>query len=283
MRIPAQTPNEPTSLLRLPAPALRPFIQYVWVSAAPTKSDTARHLRERMLPSGGMNLVFRLSDHPIRMFSSLDDRVGDTHGFSVVGGMRTRYYIKDSSQPVRTVGAALQPGVSLALFGAHADELADRHTSLIDLWGNSATAMRERLLEQGQLASQLNLFEQMLMERLPRLSGLHPAIAHALQRFNVVDDIAGIVRETGYSHRHFIALFRRSVGVTPALYHRTQRFKQVMQIIAGSPGTSWAEVALQAGYADQPHFNREFREFAGIAPGAYNASGAQSTLHVPIP
>lgn len=278
-----ETKVTPTSLLRLPAPALRPFIQYLWASTTPVQPGASLPARERMLPSGGMNLVFRLSDHPVRVFSSLDDRDGERYGFAVVGGMRTRFYIKDSSQPVRTVGAALQPGWSIPLFDARADELVDRHTNVGDLWGNDEVAnMRERLLEAGSLDQQLLLFERLLMERLPRVSGLHPAIEHALRHFALAKDINTVVSETGYSHRHFIDLFRRNVGITPMLYCRTQRFKHVMQLVSKSPNVSWADIAFEAGYADQPHFNREFREFAGIAPGEYNASTARS-LHVPIP
>ena len=35
------------------------------------------------------------------------------------------------------------------------------------------------------------------------------------------------------------------------------------------PDTPWAELALEAGFSDQSHFNREFRTVAGITPRAY--------------
>ena len=42
------------------------------------------------------------------------------------------------------------------------------------------------------------------------------------------------------------------------------------------------EVALQAGYSDQPHFNREFKAFAGVSPGRYLRLEPVHPRHVPI-
>jgi AraC-like DNA-binding protein len=90
------------------------------------------------------------------------------------------------------------------------------------------------------------------------------------------------VKENGYSHRRFIELFRRAVGLTPKLYSRVSRFQAAIERIGADPAVSWIELALAAGYSDQAHFNREFREFAGITPGEYRSASPTHGLHVPI-
>ena len=51
---------------------------------------------------------------------------------------------------------------------------------------------------------------------------------------------------------------------------RLMRFQHVRRQIERDP-PRWAEIAFAAGYADQPHLNREFRELAGTTPSEFIA------------
>jgi len=238
--------------------------------------------RERVLPTGTMHLAIRLSNHPLSLFDDEHDRTKREIGYAIVGGARSTYYVRDISAPASSVGAQLLPGASELLFGVPADDLAGRHTPLEDLWDHSAVETRERLLEGGSLERRLDIFESILVARLPRVHGLHPAVAHALERFTSTADVREVVRQTGYSHRRFIALFSRAVGLTPKLYCRVLRFQRVVELTAAKQSASWVDVALAAGYSDQPHFNRQFREFAGVTPSEYDGPSPLSPNHVPI-
>ncbi len=80
--------------------------------------------------------------------------------------------------------------------------------------------------------------------------------------------------------RWFSQLFREQVGITPKLYCRLLRFRQVVrQITSGGP-VDWADVALAGGYCDQAHLAHEFRDFSGISPGSYLAAVRPFVNHV---
>jgi len=269
-------------LRRPPKPGLRPFVKTLWASDPTDSPRSGGAERERVLPTGEMHLVFRLSDQPLRVYDSAADPAGRTLGYAIVGGVRASFYVKDITQPVRSVGAQLHPGASALLFGAPAGELAGRHTPLGDLWGASATEARGRLVEAGDPARQIDLLESLLAARLPRVHALHPAVAHALERFATDARVGDVVREAGWSHRWFIALFRRAMGLSPKVYSRLLRFQGAVRRAASDQEASWADVALDAGYSDQPHFNREFREFAGVTPGEYRALSPWLSYHLPI-
>jgi AraC-like DNA-binding protein len=266
---------------RQPRPELRPFVKVIWATDPAGERPALPALRERVLPSGDMHIAFRL-DHPLRLFRHAEDVSGSTVGHAVIGGPCASFYVKDISLPARTVGAQLRTGASELMFGIPAEELAARHTLLSDIWGRSAALIRERLCEVRDVHRQLDILESILIARLPTLRRLHPAVAHALERFEIVANIREIVRETGYSHRRFIALFRKDVGLTPKVFCRVRRFQRALDRLRVGDHAGWVGLALDAGYSDQPHFTREFREFAGVTPEEYRRIWPASANHLPI-
>jgi AraC-like DNA-binding protein len=265
---------------RRPVPALRPFVDLLW---AIDETDQPRSMprREHVLPCGQMHVVFLLADEPLRLFADARDASSETVSEAVIGGARGSFYIREAADRPCSVGAQLRPGAALALFGVPADELSDRHTALADIWGNSVSSMHEQLAELPTPVERLDALEAMLAARLPRARGVHPAIAEALDRFVVSTNVGDMVHRSGYSHRFFNARFRESVGLTPKLYSRVLRFQRVLRHIFAEE-SSWLDLALTAGYSDQAHFNREFKEFAGTTPTAYRQASPHFAHHVPV-
>lgn len=260
---------------------LRLFVKQVWASEAPARPDGAA--RERVLPSGAMHLVLRLNDEPLRIYRDERDERGAGFGTAVVGGARPCFYLRDVSRPSASVGAMLLPGAALALFGVSARELAGTHTPLAALWGTDVERMRTRLLAERDPEARLAVFEAELTARLPRVRGLHPAIAHTLARFDAgVRDVGEVVTETGYSHRRIVTLFHETVGLSPKRYCRIRRLERALAHLRPGAGGSLSEVALAAGYSDHAHFCRELRELAGTTPSQLACLERRHALHVPV-
>ena len=268
---------------RDPGPALRPFVATLWATNAPQSAQLATQMRERVLPTGAAHVAFRLSDEPLRVHADIADASGSTLAPAVVGGARTRFYLRSGSDPVGSVGAQLRPGAAECLVGVPAGELTGRHVPLSDLWGGAADRTRTQLLEAGSPERQLDLFEAVLTARLSRLRALHPAVAEALARFRTTSDVRAAVRATGYSHRRVVELFRAGVGLSPKRYCRIQRFQRALDRFAAAPRAAWTDVAAASGYSDQSHLHREFREFAGVTPGEYRRLAPRFPNHVPVP
>jgi AraC-like DNA-binding protein len=204
----------------------------------------------------------------------------------VVGGARAAFYTKDTTQPALSVGVQLKAGAAEALFGASAAEFTGRHVALTDLWGRSAARMRDRLIAACDPERRLAVLETVLSERLPEITALHPAVAGALEDFETSVNIRDAVRRSGYSHRRFVVLFRRAIGLAPKAYTRVLRFQRVLPEGAATANArgaaSWADLAIRAGYSDQSHFIREFREFAGVTPEDYRRAAPDASHHVAI-
>lgn len=253
---------------RAPRPALRPFVESLWFSRA-----TREVPRERVLPSGAAHLVVRLSDHSFRIDA-------ESVGWAAVAGPRSTFYEKETPVGACAVGAQLRPGALALLTGVPAHELANRHTPWVDLAPETLLVRaRERMAEATTVRQALVRWDAFLAAQLPVIRAMHPAVAHALGRFVAGDAIAPVVRASGFSHRRFIALFESEVGLSPKLYCRVRRFDAAVARV-GDTDRTLAELALDGGFADQPHLNREFRAFAGCAPGAYRRMAPSRPGHL---
>ena len=70
------TVDRTESPTRPPKPALRPFVDLLWAADGAGVPGAASG-RELVLPTGAVHIVFRLGDHPLRVFKDRDDAVGD--------------------------------------------------------------------------------------------------------------------------------------------------------------------------------------------------------------
>ncbi|MBL8219040.1 MAG: AraC family transcriptional regulator [Bryobacterales bacterium] len=255
---------------RPPCPALAPFVVALWHGESRGAAQ-----REHALPSGAMHVVLRLSGPAVRVYTAGG---GDDLGYTLIGGARSAYYVKDVSEASCSIGAVLQPGGSLALLGTPASEFAETHTDLADVWGREAEDLRWRIMEASAPVPRLRIFEAALLARL-RPVAIHPAVDGALETFRHSSDVAAAVAASGYSHRRFNQLFRAAVGLTPKIYCRVQRFQRTLR--AMGCGASWIDLALDSGYSDQAHFCREFQAFAGVTPTEYARILPADANHLP--
>jgi AraC-like DNA-binding protein len=87
-----------------------------------------------------------------------------------------------------------------------------------------------------------------------------------------VRDVAAAL---GVGERRLERAFDRCVGLSPKTLARVLRFREVVERIGRlrDRGTDagWTAIAFDAGYADQSHLIRDFRELAGVTPARYVA------------
>lgn len=258
------------------AAALAPYVAYFWATGP---QSCGPGWRERMLPTGQMHLAVRLDGSGVRLFADAADISGTCVAHAVVAGIRDRPYLKDISEPSRSVGALLLPGAARALFGCSAEDLSNRHIALDAIAGTDAGTLHQRLAESRVPAHQIALLQAFLLRRLQPLHGLHAPIARAIAALRQGSGVAALVSASGYSHKRFIALFREQTGLAPKSFARVQRLQQVLKAPAQC---ALADLAQQAGYSDQAHLQRDFLALTGLTPQAWRRAGGCELHHVPI-
>lgn len=140
---------------------------------------------------------------------------------------------------------------------------------LTDLFGAAGRRVAGRLREAPSWWSRFGLLDMLLLRLLDRGPRPSPEVARTWQRLVATAGsvpIGRIADEVGWSHKHLITWFRQQVGLTPKTAARLIRFDQVSRRLDGQRTVDWGEVAADAGYADQAHLVRDFRQFTGTTP-----------------
>lgn len=99
---------------------------------------------------------------------------------------------------------------------------------------------------------------------------LRSIVRHIDTHLDTALGVDTLAAQAGLSVSYFSRCFHKSVGITPHSYILRRRLLRAQQLLAQSQ-MSLTNVALTAGFSDQSHFCRRFREFVGVTPRAFRA------------
>jgi AraC-like DNA-binding protein len=247
-----------TYVERPPIPALAGVVSSVWLQqVAPGASPYV----QRNIPSGGVELVCRMGREP-----------------RVVGPL-TGALVEVLEPGTTVVGLRFAPGAAARVLGLPASELVDLAVDARDVWGAASgrftladladpDASPERLLADVQL---------LVAARLAAAAGQDPLVAEAVRLLRwSTDDVASLTSSLHISERQLRRRFQTSTGLAPKPLHRVLRFQRFLSLAQHAIATGTApaadgiaRLAAEAGYADQPHLNRECLRLTGASPGAF--------------
>jgi len=264
----------------VPRPPLSDFVELLWFAEWTPPS----HAKERLLPTGTMELVINLRDDAMRIYESQNTKRIQSFRDSVVCGAQSGFFVIDTANQASVMGVHFKPGGAFPFFKMPADELCDAHVSLKTLWGAAAGGLRDQLLGAETLERKFHLLEQALLAQARRPLARHPAVDFALKEFQAAPAraVGAVTGQIGLSARRFIEVFREEVGLTPKQFCRIRRFQDVLRRVHHRPEVDWADVALDCGYFDQAHFIHDFRGFSGLNPTTYLTQRDEHLNHVPI-
>ncbi|MEO8663399.1 MAG: helix-turn-helix domain-containing protein [Bryobacteraceae bacterium] len=260
---------------RTPAAPLRDCIRLLWYTRAPD----VLHQRERILPSGSVQIIVNLARDFI--WDCPEGRPECALAPSLVVGARSQYEIVDTSDMADLIGIVFHPGGFAPFASEAADIFSNRSVGLEDLWGTRSRTLRDLLREAPTPQVKLDALESFLLHsNLFRLTR-HKVVSHALHRFAQFATVRDVAADTGWSQRRFSQIFREQVGLSPKVWCRIQRFQRAVRQLHAGADVAWAELALDCGYYDQSHFANEFRAFSGIDATTYSARRSRWINHIP--
>jgi AraC-like DNA-binding protein len=194
------------------------------------------------------------------------DIISSSEGLRVVGAMTVeRRY--DFAGPTRICGLRFRPGMAGDFLEAPPAELTNQELPLEDLWGSPARALADRIAGAPSLTAAAAELARALR---PPETGPDP-VAKAIAAMAAAHgdvDVDAVASHANLSPRQFRRRCLEAAGLTPKHLCRILRFRHAAGLAACAPGLPWALIAADAGYFDQAHLIRDFREFTGRSPMA---------------
>jgi AraC-like DNA-binding protein len=220
------------------------------------------------LPSAELTVVLAI-DEPLDV-GWLGDEASRNRHRVLASGLHLRPAAIHQDGPQEGVQLGLTPLGARALLGVPAGALAGTLVSLAELLGPAAAALYDEVVGAPTWRARFAALDRHLVALAAGAAEVRPELHRAWTRIEAARGavrIEALARELGWSRRHLSASFTAEFGLTPKQLARVVRFQHARSRLGN--GTGLAAVAFEAGYADQAHLTREWRELAGCSPTAW--------------
>lgn len=238
-----------------PAPAAAPLVAQYWIFEAGSLPEGGA---DHVIPPDGLVSVWLSTDASKAFFCGVTGPSEKAHRTTVHDGQRL-------------AGARLQPGAGVSIFGARWKSLVGSFLPLAELapaltpaFSQSAAAaldgdwrpLDEFFASLGRTAAPADMAARKMALRLIETDG-GASIAH-------------LAAEAGLSPRQARRRFEAAIGLSPKNFARLRRVRRACAD-AIRKEMSFANVSLEAGFADQAHLSRNFQSIFDQPPGKVRA------------
>jgi AraC-like DNA-binding protein len=223
-----------------PAPDLAHYIEAYWV----VSWRYTEPYRQLVVPYPNVHLTFQA-------------------GHGTVRGVSSRHQVRVLEGCNGVFGVAFRPGCFRPFLGSTVAAITDR-------------SIEARAVFAGEPAHPVDAgaVDRFLRAHLPARDATALDVADMVARIAAdpgVLRVDALATELGTSVRRLQRLFAEYVGIGPKWVIRRYRLREVTERMASGARVDWASLAAELGYADQPHFVRDFTDVFGESPTRYAA------------
>jgi AraC-like DNA-binding protein len=235
----------------------------------PPAAELRRHLTcawvQRVAPGNGPYEHHTIPNASVELFCELGS-------VPQVTGPQSGPLVQFNPPGSVVVGVRFRPGAASSVLGLPASELLDLSVGLGELWGEAADRLGEELSASTSPGDAAALLERAVLERTRAGGGPDPLVTGAVELLlpGRTTEVASLASSLYISERQLRRRCLAEVGLGPKVVHRILRFQGFLALAhaRGLGAADVAELAADAGYADQPHLTRESMRLSGKPPRA---------------
>jgi AraC-like DNA-binding protein len=246
--------------------ALKSYVRNYWVFESGVENVYTNYSTASIFPK----ITFNYSG---RFYARLATNVKEelyTSGLSAPSS--TSLELETAKENTGVFGIFLYPQAVQALFGIPANVLVNENIDLETLLGQEGRRWEEEMMLATDNEQRATLASRFIWQQLQKNDDVNDLrVVPAIQRlamFEGVPDMKDLANNYFLSQRQFERVFKRLTGFAPKYFHRVARFERTLKACLLQEQT-FTDIAYTCGYADQAHFNHDFKKFSGFSPSQY--------------
>jgi AraC-like DNA-binding protein len=248
------------SITYIPCDILKPYVKYFVIS------ETDEEKTYKVLSDTGLVIGFQYKGK----LSYIKDETQIPLSASGLTGLHDSFRIFRNSPGTGSVLVYFNETGAPTFFNQPIHEFFSESVSLDNFMLRSELLiLEEQLYEAGEDIDKIKVIEGFLIARLnplPRDELVVAALA-IIHRSKGIIRIKDLSKQLHTSQSPLEKRFRQVVGASPKKFASIVRFKHSIQIY--NPQKSLTDLGYEAGFYDQAHFIKEFKNFTGDTPEAF--------------
>ncbi len=240
-----------------PTESLKPFIKTYRII------ESQDELVNRVLPGTSLTIAFRCKGE----VNYITENHLDKLPISTISGIRKSARLIHYSKNTTTLVILFKEAGATAFFKEPLHELFEESISLDNFIPQQKINLIEELLAETKNNNQkIDIIEQFLLSKLynykpDKLISAAISIIHAKKGNIKIKELADTLF---ISQDAFEKRFRKTIGSSPKQFCNVIRMKAIID--QKQQNKNLIDLAIDAGYFDQPHFNKDFKLFTGQTP-----------------
>tara|TARA_R110002073_G_scaffold128999_6_gene275247 strand:- start:7814 stop:8620 length:807 start_codon:yes stop_codon:yes gene_type:complete len=250
-----------------PKKELSEIIKSFWLIDG--EGDVTIH-KEKIIPDGYPELIFHYGD-PYKI--NISGR-WELQAKEIIAGQIRNYFFLENTGESKMFAIKFQPWALQELFQLEMSSITD-HVIVIPnemkvLLSSIQEIVAGELDFEKKVAEIEKWFSEFLEDNKIQMDEKYKVVESILENKGNIQ-LSEIQTQFNISERSLERYFKRYVGLSPKFYSRIIRFSHIFQLVQ-EEAIDWADIVFKAGYYDQSHFIKNFKEFTGEDPSKYGFS-----------
>jgi AraC-like DNA-binding protein len=246
-----QSAEDVTYFEFLPDINLQPYIYCYW--ELKTKQTLNRPFNYKVVADGCIDIFFELNNTKENF----------------VMGFCKKYTEFPLDNSFHYIGVRFLPTMFPQIFNINASELSNRFENLKIVLPKTASFITDNFEPKQNITEIKALFDNYFLEQLTKIkfnndNRLYESINIILENFGVLNIETDL--NIGISPRQLRRLFQFYIGDTAKTFSKVVRFQNILRAKPSTQSLRENKLFFDAGYYDQAHFVKDFKNFYGVTP-----------------